>query len=156
MIEIEIPHDIRKYQTKLAGPFTLRNIVGGVIGLALGGGAFALCKGLPGDVKYFIVMIAALPGIGVGWLSFYSMPFEKFVGIFIRQNFIMPKRLLYCTKIEGLTLSSDMTTEQTGSAEQTEGSENATKKVKKATSNKKKKPTKYKNKSNNPDYVKYC
>lgn len=127
MIEIEIPQDIRKYKTKLVGPFTGRNIIGLVIGLALGGLAMTLCKALPGDMKYFIMLVAALPGICIGWISFHSIPFERFVGIFIKNTFLMPKVLKYQTK------NIYNVQEKLG----------------------KEKKKSYNNKSKNPDYVKY-
>ena len=100
MIEVKIPQDIRKYKTKIAGPFTGRNIVGLAIGLACGGGAYFLLKNTPSDVKMFAAMVFALPGILIGWANFYAMPFEQFAKVAFTNTFLVPKRILYKTKNE--------------------------------------------------------
>ncbi len=100
MIEIRVPKDIRKYKTKIVGPFTARNIVGLGIGLACGGLSFAILKSAPSDVKLFVVMIFAIPGILIGWANFYGMPFEEYAKVAIINNFLTPQKILYKTKNE--------------------------------------------------------
>lgn len=97
MIEVRIPKDIRKYKTKIVGPFTMRNIVGLAIALGCGAIIYNVLKGIPSDVKLFATMVAAIPGILIGWASFFGMPFEQYAKIAFRNTFLIPKKLLYKT-----------------------------------------------------------
>ena len=100
MIEVKIPQDIRKYKTKIVGPFTGRNIVGLALALGCGGGVYYALKGSVSDVRMFAAMVCAIPGILLGWANFYAMPFEQFAKVAFTNTFLVPKRILYKTKNE--------------------------------------------------------
>lgn len=139
MIEISIPKDIRKYETKVVGPFTVRQTVGLVIGLAFGGLGFAITKSmhLSSDLRTFLTMLMCAPGVLIGWIKFYAIPFEKYIQIIIRNTFLIPKKIKYKTILFDGELQK---------------LENA---LEDKDSKKKKKKTEYKNKSHNPDFEKY-
>ena len=97
MIEVKVPKDIRKYQTKIVGPFTGRNVIGLAIGLAGGGLIYTLCKGAVSDVKIFGAMVGAIPGIAIGWINLHGMPFEQYAKIAFVNTFLIPRKIVYKT-----------------------------------------------------------
>ncbi len=98
MIEIEVPKDIRKYEAKLVGAFTTRQVgclaVAAVICVPI---YFLLKDILPRDVVTLIIMILALPEVLLGWVKPYGMTFELFVRTAFISNVLSPKKRKYVT-----------------------------------------------------------
>ena len=80
MIEIEIPQDISKYESKLIGPFTTRQTIC-VVGLAVG------CIS-----SFFAV---SSPFALIGWYKPYGMHFEKFAKSVFVSLILAPAKRLY-------------------------------------------------------------
>lgn len=101
MIEIEIPQDISKFETKLIGPFTTRQLLC-FIGLVAGCvGSYKAVTAFLGDessLKMIIPMIVAIPFALIGWYKPYGMNFEKFVSSTFVSMFLAPTKRVY--KIE--------------------------------------------------------
>ena len=98
-IERKIPKDISKYESKLIGPFTTRQVVFGIPGLGLGIGCFFLLQPyLSNDVNFFIDLVVALPFLCCGWIKIHGVPFEKFVSIVFVSMFLSPKHRKYHTE----------------------------------------------------------
>lgn len=98
MIEIEIPKDIRKYESKFIGPFTLRQTI--CVGIA------AACsitiyntvgKLLIQDMRAPLCFIAAAPALLAGWYKPYGLPLEKFLKVIIVTMILAPTKRLYKT-----------------------------------------------------------
>lgn len=79
MIEIEINEDVRKYKTKLIGPFTTRQVICLILGsITIVGIAQYLKPILTSDLTTFICMVVAVPFMAVGWIEPYGMKMEDF------------------------------------------------------------------------------
>lgn len=90
MVEVQMSDDIRKIETKLAGPLNKREFLGCVIGGAI---FLALAVILPISdivIRLFIALLVASPFIMSGWLTLYKQPFEVFLTRFIVYRFIIP------------------------------------------------------------------
>lgn len=99
MIELEIPQDIRKFETKLFGPFTTRQaicfIIAAVVSFAMYG---ILGKLMPQDVCFFVILVIDLPVLLCGWVKPYGMPFEKFAQTAVTTTLISPPVRKYVTE----------------------------------------------------------
>lgn len=97
-IEMEIPKDIRKYEAKLIGPLTLRQLICGVPAAAIAVITFTtLIKYIPEDLCIILVMLTVSPLILCGWVKIYDMPFEKFAKTVIVSSILSPRRRKYKT-----------------------------------------------------------
>ena len=139
MLEVSIPKDIRKYETKVVGPFTVRQTFGLVIGLGLGFIGNRLANSLVSDAKVFLTMLFGVPGVLIGWIKMYGMPFEQYVKVMITNSFLIPRKIKYKTNVFCGEISKI--------EKEIELLEHKEKKTKKA------KP--FKNPTKNPDYVRY-
>ena len=96
MIELEVPKDIRRYEAKLFGPFTTRQLICFVIAAAI---AFVALKFLgalmPQDFAFFFIIILDLPILLCGWWKPYGMQFEKFAKVAFTTTFISPTARKY-------------------------------------------------------------
>lgn len=81
MIEIEINQDIRDYKTKLIGPFTTRQVICIILGVATVVGAYNLLQPyLTSDTTTFICMILASPFVLMsGFFEPHGMKMEDFL-----------------------------------------------------------------------------
>lgn len=89
-VEMEMPKDIRKYETKLVGPFTLRQTV-----CALIGAAYAVPIGLllPIDnisTKIVIIIFLMAPAIMCGWMKMDGVTPEVFAIRLVYTIFLTP------------------------------------------------------------------
>lgn len=98
-IEREIPKDISKYESKLIGPFTTRQVVCGVPGMGLAIGCYFLLRPyVTDDVNFFIDILVALPFLVCGWIKPYGIPFEKYISIVFVSQVLAPKHRKYKTE----------------------------------------------------------
>lgn len=94
MVEIKIPAEIQNYKSKLVFGLSIRQI------LSIGG-ALAVCVpiGVLGnnriseEILPWIIIITALPFIGLGFFSYKEMPFEEFMRVFLSFQFLPQKRV---------------------------------------------------------------
>lgn len=99
MIELEVPKDIRKYEAKLFGPFTTRQLICFVAACII---AFVVYKSaillMPQDICIFFTLIIIAPLLLCGWVKVYGMPFEKFAKVAFTTTFVSPKVRKYVTE----------------------------------------------------------
>lgn len=99
MIEIEIPKDIKDYEPKFIGPFTLRKFLGmagSVLVMAIGYNVF---KGIfDNGLKIIIPLAIAIIPFLIGYYKPYGLPFEKYAIVQLNTNIIPPKIRKYKTK----------------------------------------------------------
>lgn len=97
MIEIDIPKDIREYDSKLVGPFTTRQTICLVAGGAVAFAVYSLIKNieLPSDAQLIITGIFIIPFILFGWFKPYGMALEQFLKVALISNFIAPAKRIY-------------------------------------------------------------
>lgn len=98
MLEIEMSKDIKNFEPKIIGPFTLRQIICSLIGFSYGIPIFFI---LGGDivVRIMVTLFLMVPAFLCGFLKVYNEPFEKFIKIIIKNKFIKPAKRKY--KIAG-------------------------------------------------------
>ena len=102
-IEKNIPQDICKFESKLIGPLTTRNVMFGVPGVILGLGTYFLLGNisfvtLSQDIKIIIAIFLAMPFFLCGWVKIYGIKFEKFASMVFVSMIWAPKHRLYKTK----------------------------------------------------------
>lgn len=99
MLEAQIPKDIRKYESKMVGPFTLRQLICFIAAVVL---AYFAYKGITSfstaDVATPVCVLVAAPIIMVGWVKPYGMPMEKFIQTSFISTILAPKVRKYKTK----------------------------------------------------------
>ena len=100
MIEKKVPRDIAKYEAKLIGPLTTRQVLFGLAGILAGLGAFFLTKDRLGDAALFLAIVAAAPFMLCGFYKPYNQPFEKFAASVITTIFIAPSVRKYKSENE--------------------------------------------------------
>ena len=98
MIAVRIPEEIRKYKEKIAFGLTARQIIS-VILTAL------ICVplywfGRPyivEDVLSWMIILIALPVLSIGFLKFNGMPMEKFFVVWLKFEFLYPRKRKFRT-----------------------------------------------------------
>lgn len=99
MIEIEIPKDIKEYEPKFIGPFTLRKflgVVGSVLVMVIG---YNVLKGVfDNGLKVLIPLVLATIPFLFGYYKPYGLPFEKYAIAQLNTNIIPPKVRKYKTE----------------------------------------------------------
>ena len=99
MIEAQIPKDIRKYESKLVGPFTLRQLICFLIGCGCAFFGYKIIGPIFGsDNSVTVAFFLAIPAIAFGWVKPYGMTLEKFLQTALISNFIAPKHRKYKIK----------------------------------------------------------
>lgn len=101
MIEIEIPEDVKKYEAKLIGPFTTRQIIC-LIGAAISGiGVYFLTNRvlhLETDAFIILLVLIAVPFALFGWIKPNEMKFEQYLYTIIRHSLLAPQHRVYKTE----------------------------------------------------------
>jgi hypothetical protein len=92
MITVEMTDDIRQYETKFLGPFTLRQTICVGLGAAI---AIPIALLLPfEDIsnKLFVAFFIAMPFILCGWIKPAGMHFEVFSMRILYSSVLTPKK----------------------------------------------------------------
>ena len=98
MIEIEIPKDIRKYESKLIGPLTTRQTVCAVFACGISVLIYTSLKEVPSDIRFILITIFITPFLLLGWVKPYGMKFEHFAMTTFSSYFLSPKHRKYKTE----------------------------------------------------------
>ncbi len=98
MIDIRIPKEIRQYEAKFVGPFTMRQTICVGVGLTVCILIYNVLKPfISRDLMMFFLLLPAAAIFLFGWVKPYGMRFEQFfISAFIN-NFIAPKKRKYIT-----------------------------------------------------------
>ena len=101
MIETKVPQDIRKYQTKVIGPLTIRQMVCGVIAIALDILIYYFILSVIDVTIDQIIFILMLFDACIMLFTFKpnGMNMEKFIYELVMKNFIYPSRRKMITKL---------------------------------------------------------
>lgn len=111
MIEIEIPKDIKDFEPKFIGPFTLRQGICFIAFLVvLLGGYYLLGNIFTNGLRVLIPLALSMIPILTGWYKPYGMKFEEYVVSQLFTTILPPKKRLY--KIENEFDILDKKTEQ--------------------------------------------
>lgn len=94
MLEIEMSKDIKNFEPKILGPFTLRQLICVGISVTYGVPLFFI---LGGDIviRILITILAMLPVLLCGWLKVFDEPFERFLKIIVVNKFLKPAKRKY-------------------------------------------------------------
>ena len=91
MIELEVPKDIRKYETKLIGPFTTRQFICFIIAVGIAAGFYYLLHSyLERDLLFFLIIVLDIPAVLCGWFKPYGMTFENFIRTALKTTVLSP------------------------------------------------------------------
>lgn len=98
MIRGEIIQDIKKYEPKFIGPFTIRQfvcvLISGIFVLSI---YFGFKWLFTTDALVVICIIVAMPFVACGWIAPYGIPLEKFLFSLIKTKLILPSKRKYKT-----------------------------------------------------------
>lgn len=96
MIDIRIPKEIRQYEAKFVGPFTMRQTICVSAGLTICILIYNVLKPFVSrDLMMFFLLLPAAAIFLFGWVKPYGMRFEQFFFSAFINNFIAPKKRKY-------------------------------------------------------------
>lgn len=99
MIEVKIPKEIKRYEAKAAGPFTLRQLICLIICLPIGIAIYVFSKPYVGDTMAgFLVFIPGGAAYLFGWRKPYGMRFEKYMKTVFVNSVLAPTKRVYKTE----------------------------------------------------------
>lgn len=96
MLEIEMSKDIKNFEPKIVGPFTLRQIA--CIGISCAYGIpFYILFDVEIVTRVMVTLAIMAPVILCGWLTIYNVHLEKFAKIIFVSKFVKPSKRKYKT-----------------------------------------------------------
>lgn len=99
MIEIKIPKEIKRYEARAIGPFTLRQTLCLLVCLPCCIGLYLLLSPYVGtDIAGVFVFIPAGIAYLFGWYKPYGMKFEKYMQTVFVSSFLAPSKRVYRTE----------------------------------------------------------
>ena len=99
MLEMKIPKDVRRYETKFIGPLTGRQLILASIAVsAVLAVTFLLNPMLPADLGRVVQVLVAAPFVCAMFFKPYGMPLEKFAVIFLYSYLLSPPIRKYSNK----------------------------------------------------------
>lgn len=106
MIEIKVPKEVRAYKEKIIGPFTLRQIVSGLITFPIIIPLFMyLLPRVGQQVASYISMAIGGPLLLIGFYEKNGQPFEKYLIQIILFYFVLPQKRKYL--IQNIAVEED-------------------------------------------------
>lgn len=111
MLEVAIPNDILKYETKIIGPLSKKELICVSAAGLLSLGFYKVANGLmPIDMMGFVIIMICLPFLICGWCPPpHGIPVEKFAIMVFKTMFLYPRKRLY--KIENNYASENLITD---------------------------------------------
>lgn len=98
MIETQIPKDIRKYEAKLIGPFTLRQLVSFIIACVVAYIVYFIMKSLKLEAHTVpACMLCAAPVLAFGYVHPYGLNLEQFLKTALISTLLAPTERKYKT-----------------------------------------------------------
>lgn len=99
MITVKIPKEIRDYKEKLAFGLTARQIIALLLGCGICIPLYIYgIKYINEEIVSYLVMAIALPIGGIGFITKNGMPFEKYMVVMFKHNFLYPQKTVYKSK----------------------------------------------------------
>lgn len=97
MLEIEMSKDIKNFEPKIIGPFTLRQIA--CIGISCAYGIpFFILFDVEIVTRVMVTLALMAPVILCGWIKIYDVHLEQFIKIIFISKFVKPSKRKYKTK----------------------------------------------------------
>lgn len=90
MISVPVPKEITEYKEKIIFGLSFRQLICIALAIVTGIVTYLFCTfvlKLPLDISGYVVMIAALPAIALGFIRKNGLPFEKYALLFLRAQF---------------------------------------------------------------------
>ena len=101
MIGVRVPKDIRKYETRVIGPLSLRQTICGGIAIGLCVVFYQFVSkplGLSQDAMFFGCFLVAIVPLLIGWVKPYGINFEDFAKVAITTSVVFPAIRTYKTR----------------------------------------------------------
>lgn len=99
MIEIKVPKEITKYETKLIGPFTSRQVVVLLICVPIVAFCYITVSSyVDSSIAGYICLPFGAIGALFGWVKPYGLPFEKYLKSVFVSSFLAPTVRVYKTE----------------------------------------------------------
>lgn len=99
MLEVKVPQDIRKYETKILGPLSGRQLVLGVAAVAsLVFVTFVLSAVLPTSLCRILQVLSIMPFAAFMFIKPYGMPLEKFLTTILYSTILSSSKRKYANK----------------------------------------------------------
>ena len=94
-MEININKDIREYTEGVFFGLNLRQLICSGLAVASAVAVYFSARGsFTNDVITYFCIAAALPFAAIGFIKYNGMPMEKIFEAFMKDNFIVPRRLI--------------------------------------------------------------
>ncbi len=98
-MEIKINREIRDYTESMFFGLSLRQFVFSLFAVAVAVGVYFLLKPHLGtETVSWMCILAAAPFASLGFINYNGMRLERFLYVWVRSEFLMPKRLTFRAK----------------------------------------------------------
>lgn len=95
-MEIKINREIRDYTESLFFGLSLRQFVCSVSACGVAVGLYFFLKPYLGtETVSWVCVLGAAPFAAIGFFKYHGMPAEKFLWVWIKSEWLMPKQLLF-------------------------------------------------------------
>ena len=95
-MEIRINKEIRNYTENMFFGLNTRQFIFSLLAVGITVAIYFGLRGYLGtETVSWLCILGAAPFAALGFLLYNGMPAEKFIAVFIRSEFLMPKRLLF-------------------------------------------------------------
>jgi hypothetical protein len=99
-MEVKIPKEIREYQESIYFGLSTRQFTCSVIAVIFAVGVYFLLKDAVGtETVSWLCILCAAPFAAIGFFRYHGLTAEQFVLVWLKSEFIMPKRLVYHAEI---------------------------------------------------------
>ena len=95
MIETKVPKDIRVYETKIIGPFTIRQAVCFLLLVVLDILIYSFVitpLEIPADYSIYLLCLVDLPIAAFGFVKIMDAPLEKYLGMILISSVLSPSK----------------------------------------------------------------
>lgn len=95
-MEVKIPKEIREYQESIYFGLSVRQFICSVIAVISAVAVYFLLKGPLGtETVSWLCILCAAPFAAMGFFRYHGLTAEQFAFVWLKSEFIMPKRLVY-------------------------------------------------------------
>ena len=95
-MEVKINREIRNYTESMFFGLSLRQFIFSVLACAVAVGLYFLLKPYLGtETVSWVCILGAAPFAALGFVKYNGMTAEKFIWVWIKSEFLMPKKLMF-------------------------------------------------------------
>lgn len=100
MIGVRIPKDTREYKEKIALGMSMRQLISLILGVAIVAPIYIFGrKYINEELVSWIAIIIAIPVVACGFFAINGMPFEKFLKMLFRHQFLYPQKRIFKSQL---------------------------------------------------------